>query len=84
MIFDDRIRETTSHDACIGKDLNMIGDDCLIESGAVIGGCGFGTYLDEEGHPELVPHPAGVTIGDHVKIFANTCIVRGCLSDTII
>ena len=62
----------------------VIGDDCLIESGAVIGGCGFGTYLDEEGHPELVPHPAGVTIGDHVKIFANTCIVRGCLSDTII
>ena len=50
----------------------------------MIGGCGFGTYLDEEGHPELVPHPAGVTIGDHVKIFANTCIVRGCLSDTII
>ncbi len=61
-----------------------IGDHCFIESGAVIGGCGFGTYLDSQGHPQLVSHLAGVRLGNHVKIFANTCITRGCLIDTVI
>lgn len=61
-----------------------IGNDCFIESGATIGTCGFGSYFDIDGHPHLVSHVAGVKIGNHVKIFANTCIVRGCLSDTVI
>ncbi len=61
-----------------------IGDETVIESGTVIGVCGFGYYHDEEGHPVCVPHFGGVRIGSHVMIGANNAISRGCLADTII
>jgi len=61
-----------------------IGDDTIIESGTVIGACGFGHYRDENGNPVCVPHLGGVMIGHHVKIGAGNTISRGCLADTII
>lgn len=61
-----------------------IGDYTVIESGVVIGACGFGHYDDEMGDPVCVPHLGGVMIGKHVKIGANCTIARGCLADTII
>lgn len=62
----------------------VIGDNTIIESGAVIGACGFGYYKDEEGNPVCVPHDAGIKVGKYVVIGANTAIARGCLGDTII
>lgn len=61
-----------------------IGDDSFIESGTVIGACGFGYVKDDMGKPKLVPHYAGVKIGKEVHIGANNTIIRGCLGDTII
>lgn len=61
-----------------------IGDDSFIESGTVIGDCGFGYMTNEEGNKEIVPHYAGVRIGRNVRIGANNTISRGCLSDTVI
>lgn len=62
----------------------LIGDFTVIESGTIIGACGFGHYDDENGCPICVPHLGGVRIGKHVKIGANNAISRGCLADTII
>lgn len=62
----------------------VIGDYTIIESGTVIGACGFGQYWDEVGNPVTVPHLGGVTIGKYVKIGANNSISRGCLADTVI
>lgn len=61
-----------------------IGDNTFIESGTVIGACGFGYYKDFSGNQEIVPHYGGVQIGANVRIGANNTIIRGCLSDTII
>lgn len=61
-----------------------IGDYTVIESGATIGVCGFGHYLNEEGKPVCVPHFGGVIIGSNVRIGANSAVARGCLSDTVI
>lgn len=62
----------------------IIGNDTIIESGARIGVCGFGYYLDDEGKATFISHLGGVKIGREVFIGANTTIARGCLGDTII
>jgi len=62
----------------------VIGKDCDIKAGAVIGGAGFGFEKDEEGNRFRFPQIGGLIIGDDVEIGANTCIDRGALSDTII
>lgn len=61
-----------------------IGENTFIESGTVIGACGFGYHKDFEDHKKLNPHYAGVSIGSNVRIGANNTIIRGCLADTVI
>lgn len=60
-----------------------IGDNCLIQSGTVIGADGFG-YANEQGEWIKIPQLGGVVIGNRVEIGACTCIDRGALDDTII
>ena len=61
----------------------QIGDDCLIQSGAVIGSDGFG-YANERGKWIKIPQTGRVVIGNRVEIGACTCIDRGALDDTVI
>jgi len=68
-------RVTLYHDVRIGKRV-------VIQSGAVIGGEGFGFARDEQKHWQKIAQLGGVWIGDDVEIGANTCIDRGTLSDT--
>ncbi len=62
----------------------VIGSNCTIKEGAVIGGTGFGFEIDEEGNHFRFPQLGGVIIGNNVEIGANTCIDRGALTDTVI
>lgn len=62
----------------------VIGDNCFVKEGAIIGGAGFGFERDEDGNRFRFPQIGGVVIGNHVEIGANTCIDRGALSDTIL
>jgi len=61
-----------------------VGDRVIIHSCAVIGVDGFGFAQDEEGKHVKVPQIGGVIIEDDVEIYANTCVSRGTMSDTII
>lgn len=61
-----------------------IGDYAVIDSGVVMGMDGFGYIKDEKNNNKRVPHYGGIQIGNHVEIGGNTCIVKGCLDDTII
>jgi len=61
-----------------------LGDDCVIESGVVIGNMGFGYYDSIISKNNKVPDLGGVKIGNRVDIGANSIIVRGTLGDTII
>jgi UDP-3-O-[3-hydroxymyristoyl] glucosamine N-acyltransferase len=61
----------------------IIGDDCLFQSGAVIGSDGFG-YANEKGIWVKIPQLGRVVIGNHVEIGASTTIDRGAIDDTVI
>lgn len=61
-----------------------IGKFCKINSGAIIGGDGFGFERMADGTPLKFPHLGGVLIGDKVEIGALNSVARGTLSDTII
>ena len=69
-------RVTLYHDVRIGKRV-------VIQSGAVIGGEGFG-FAKEKGAWQKIAQIGGVTLGDDVEVGANTTIDRGALSDTLI
>lgn len=61
----------------------VIGARCFIQSGAVIGGDGFG-LAPHDGAWVKIEQLGAVRIGDDVEIGANTCIDRGALDDTVI
>lgn len=69
-------RVTLYHDVQIGARV-------VIQSGAVIGGEGFG-FANDKGVWSKIAQIGGVRIGDDVEIGANTTIDRGALSDTVI
>ncbi|MCJ8203657.1 UDP-3-O-(3-hydroxymyristoyl)glucosamine N-acyltransferase [Pseudomonas sp. RGM2987] len=69
-------RVTLYHDVRIGKRV-------VIQSGAVLGGEGFG-FANEKGIWQKIAQIGGVTVGDDVEIGVNTAIDRGALADTII
>jgi UDP-3-O-[3-hydroxymyristoyl] glucosamine N-acyltransferase len=61
----------------------VLGDDCLIHAGAVIGSDGFG-YARQSAQWVKVPQLGRVVLGHQVEIGANTTIDRGALDDTVI
>jgi len=83
----------------VGRDC-VIGDECLIHPGVVIGADGFGfapenqlLKSDESAKSEQsserrtwvkIEQLGNVVIGNHVEIGANTCIDRGALESTCI
>ncbi|MGY2171803.1 UDP-3-O-(3-hydroxymyristoyl)glucosamine N-acyltransferase [Pseudomonas gingeri] len=69
-------RVTLYHDVRIGKRV-------VIQSGAVLGGEGFG-FANQKGVWHKIAQIGGVLVGDDVEIGVNTAIDRGALADTII
>lgn len=67
----------TFHARCV------IGARGVVQSGAVIGGDGFG-FANEGGVYIKIPQTGRVVIGDDVEIGANTSIDRGALADTVL
>ncbi|OOF25883.1 UDP-3-O-(3-hydroxymyristoyl)glucosamine N-acyltransferase [Salinivibrio proteolyticus] len=61
----------------------VLGEDCLVQAGTVIGADGFG-YANEKGKWIKIPQLGRVVIGDRVEIGACTTIDRGALDDTCI
>lgn len=60
-----------------------IGDNVIIQSGAVIGSDGFG-FAPYQSRWEKIAQLGAVRIGHRVEIGANTTIDRGALDDTLI
>lgn len=61
----------------------VIGEDCLLHPGSVIGSDGFG-YARDGDQWQKVPQLGRVVIGNSVDVGANTTIDRGALNDTVI
>jgi UDP-3-O-[3-hydroxymyristoyl] glucosamine N-acyltransferase len=66
--------------ATIQRD-SRLGDRCILHSGAVIGGDGFGFAWDGTGHRK-VPQLGRVVIEDDVDIGCNSCVDRATLGET--
>ncbi|MFH1826476.1 MAG: UDP-3-O-(3-hydroxymyristoyl)glucosamine N-acyltransferase [bacterium] len=64
-------------------DNTRIGKRVIIHSGARLGVDGFG-YIQEDKKHIKIPQIGRVIIEDDVEIYANVCISRGTLGDTII
>ncbi len=60
-----------------------VGERTVIQSGAVLGGEGFG-FANDKGVWQKIAQIGGVVLGDDVEIGANTTIDRGALADTLI
>lgn len=60
-----------------------IGEGCIFQAGAVIGSRGFGFY-EYKGERRMIPHLAGVRIGDRCSFGANTVVAAGFLAPTSI
>ncbi|MFH1071481.1 MAG: UDP-3-O-(3-hydroxymyristoyl)glucosamine N-acyltransferase [Candidatus Glassbacteria bacterium] len=60
----------------------QVGKRCLLQSGSVLGGDGFGFVCDNRGVQQKIPQVSGLIVGDDVEIGANTTIDRGTLSPT--
>jgi UDP-3-O-[3-hydroxymyristoyl] glucosamine N-acyltransferase len=60
-----------------------IGECCIFQAGAVIGSRGFGFY-EYRGERHMIPHPAGVRIGNRCSFGANTVVAAGFLAPTSI
>ena len=60
-----------------------LGARVVVQSGAVIGGDGFG-FAKEAGLWVKIPQIGRVILGDDVEVGANTTIDRGALEDTVI
>lgn len=60
-----------------------IGSKCIIHSGCVIGVDGFG-FVNISGKFIKIPQIGRVVIEDDVEVYANNCIARGTIGDTLI
>ena len=60
-----------------------IGEGCVFQAGVVVGSRGFGFY-EYAGKRRMVPHLAGVRIGDRCSFGANTVVAAGFVSPTTI
>ena len=61
-----------------------LGNDVILQPGAVIGGDGFGFAPNSENNYAKVPQIGNVVIEDHVEIGSNTTVDRATLGSTII
>jgi UDP-3-O-[3-hydroxymyristoyl] glucosamine N-acyltransferase len=62
----------------------IIGNNCIINSGAIIGADGFGFAPNEKGEYHKVPQTGNVILEDFVDVGAATTIDRATLGSTII
>ena len=61
----------------------IVGEGCIFQAGVVVGSRGFGFY-EHESERRMVPHFAGVRIGNRCSFGANTVVAAGFISPTTI
>ena len=62
----------------------VVGANCILHAGAVIGADGFGFMPNAAGGFDKIPQLGNVVIEDDVEIGANTCIDRAKTDSTVI
>ena len=63
---------------------SVIGKNCMLHSGSVIGAEGFGFAPQKSGEYKKVPQIGNVILEDFVEIGANACVDRATIGSTIL
>ena len=72
------------HPSCTIRERCRLGKRVILQSGAIIGSCGFGYTTDQQGVHQKLEHVGIVILEDDVEIGANTTIDRSRFKATII
>ena len=60
----------------------QLGDNVILQNGAVVGSDGFGFAKDDAGHWYKIVQSGPAIIGDNVEVQANSCIDRASVGET--
>jgi UDP-3-O-[3-hydroxymyristoyl] glucosamine N-acyltransferase len=70
--------------SCVVRERCKLGNRVILQSGAIIGSCGFGYTTDQKGYHQKLEQVGIVILEDDVEIGANTTIDRSRFDATII
>ena len=75
-------RNSLMHAHVVVRESCVLGEDVTVQSGAVIGGDGFGFAKKSEGGWLKIPQTGRVVIEDGVEVQANACVDRASVGET--
>ncbi len=71
-----------AHAHSVVREHCRLGDDVVLQNGAVVGSDGFGFAKDEAGRWHKIPQSGPALLGDRVEIQTNSCIDRASVGAT--
>ncbi len=75
-------RNSLMHAHVVVRESCVLGEDVTVQSGAVIGGDGFGFAKKADGGWLKIPQSGRVVLEDRVEVQANACIDRASVGET--
>lgn len=71
-----------AHAHAVVRENCRLGDDVVLQNGAVVGSDGFGFAKDEQGRWHKIPQSGPTIVGDRVEVQTNSCIDRASVGAT--
>lgn len=71
-----------AHAHAVVREHCLLGNDVVLQNGAVVGSDGFGFAKDEAGQWRKIPQSGPAILGDRVEVQANACIDRASVGAT--
>lgn len=71
-----------AHAHAVVREHCRLGNDVVLQNGAVVGSDGFGFAKDEAGQWRKIPQSGPAILGDRVEVQANACIDRASVGAT--
>jgi UDP-3-O-[3-hydroxymyristoyl] glucosamine N-acyltransferase len=71
-----------AHAHAVVREHCRLGDDVVLQNGAVVGSDGFGFAKDEAGAWHKIPQSGPTILGDRVEVQTNSCIDRASVGAT--
>ena len=71
-----------AHAHAVVREHCRLGDDVVLQNGAVVGSDGFGFAKDEGGRWHKIPQSGPALLGDRVEVQTNSCIDRASVGAT--
>jgi UDP-3-O-[3-hydroxymyristoyl] glucosamine N-acyltransferase len=75
-------RNFFAHAHAVVREGCRLGDDVVLQNGAVIGADGFGFAKDDSGHWHKIVQSGPAVLEDHVEVQANACVDRASIGQT--